>query len=184
MITFVLLAALAVVLIAVLGSRSSADKRGRATAQLGKTDDRVTVATSSEPRADEPEASRLRQHGFDLGVGYTRTEIHAAVGGGVQDYLPHVAGRVVAGCFNPQLNPDAPDVVLPGFGPEIERWAEVFAQQGFAVPCFLKRATNSWEYVGDFRVRQLSRDAADVARWAAIAERDGDVSMVLQLEEV
>ena len=120
---------------------------------------------------------------FGLGQAYTRVEIHAALGGGVQDYLPHVDGVVVCGCFNPGLNPDAPGVVLPGFGPGIERWAEVFGAQRHAVPCFLKRATNVWEYVGDFRVRELSRDAAEVARWAASAGREGDVSMVLHLEE-
>ena len=121
---------------------------------------------------------------FDLGRAYTRAQVHDALGGGVEDYLPYVDGVVVCGCFDPDLNPDAPDVVLPGFGPAIERWAEVFAGQRTAVPCFLKRGTNAWEYVGDFRVRESSRSPAEIERWARVAHRSGDVSMVLHMEEV
>jgi hypothetical protein len=71
----------------------------------------------------------------------------------VYRYLPHRGGFVVCGCFNPALNPTAPQIVLPGEGPEIERWAEVFADQSQFVPIFLKRDANRWEYVGDYRVR-------------------------------
>jgi hypothetical protein len=120
---------------------------------------------------------------FTLGRAYTRAEIHDALGGGVQDYLPHVKGAVVCGCFNPELNPDAPDVVLPGFGPGIQRWAEVFAAQNQPVPCFLKRATNAWVYVGMLRVRSCTTDAKEVERWALRARREGNVSMVLYLGE-
>lgn len=78
---------------------------------------------------------------FQQGESYTRKEIREAVGGGLQDDLPHQDGRVVAACLSPELNPEAPSVVLPGLGPEIQRWAEVFAKQRGAVPTFLKRAT-------------------------------------------
>ena len=139
---------------------------------------------AAELPVDSGSPVQMTPHTFDLGRTYTRTEIHDALGGGVQDYLPHVDGVVVCGCFNPDLNPDAPDVVLPGFGPGIERWAEVFAGQRTAVPCFLKRATNAWEYVGEFRVRELSRSQAEIERWAAVAHRKRDVSMVLHMEEV
>ena len=132
------------------------------------------------PESGQPKPGPI----FELGRAYTRPEIRAAVGGGLQDYLPHADGVVVCGCFNPDLNPDAPDVILPGFGPGIERWAEAFAAQKSAVPCFLKRATNCWEYVGEFRVRELSRAADEIERWSATAGREGGVSMVLHLEEV
>jgi hypothetical protein len=118
-----------------------------------------------------------------LGDTYTRAEIRALFGGGPQDYLPHVGGRVVCGCFHPGYNPYAPVVVLPGPGRAVQRWAMAFAAQGDAVPCFLKRGARSWEYVGDFRVAHLSRDPDEIDEWARIAEREGDVSMVLHLEE-
>ena len=135
----------------------------------------------SAPRADAMPAT---SHGLEFGRAYTRGEIHTLLGGGLQDYLPHVGGRVVAGCFNLRLNPHAPFVVLPGFGPAIQRWAYVFAAQEDPVPCFLKRGTsNVWEYVGDYRVRELSEDADEITEWGRLAGRGtDDVSMVLHLE--
>ena len=118
---------------------------------------------------------------FQQGESYTRNEIHDAVGGGLQDYLPHRDGRVVAACLSPELNPDAPSVVLPGRGPEIQRWAEVFAEQGDAVPTFLKRGTGDWEYVGKYRVRRLATDPSEINAQRYATGRD-DVSMVLHLE--
>ena len=90
---------------------------------------------------------------------------------------------MVCGCFNPKLNPHAPFVVLPGQGPDIQRWAYEFASQDEPVPCFLKRAGNLWEYVGDYRVRTLSEDPEEIAEWAQLADRDDDVSMILHLED-
>ena len=118
---------------------------------------------------------------FQRGESYTRAEIHAAVGGGLQDYLPHRDGRVVAACLSPELNPEAPRVVLPGRGPEIQRWAEVFAKQREPVPTFLKRGSNDWEYVGDYRVRRLETGRSEINAQRYATGRD-DVSMVLHLE--
>ena len=85
---------------------------------------RRQVAAPEAPALPE-EASESgqpkRERIFELGQAYTRPEIRAAAGGGLQDYLPPADGVVVCGCFNPDLNPDAPDVILPGFGPGIER---------------------------------------------------------------
>src|SRR5947209_6540621 len=82
---------------------------------------------------------------YELSTGRTlqRDELHELLGGGTQEYLPTKNGRVVCGCFRPDANPDAPMIVLPGFGEKIERTAEIFANQGGAVPIFLKRAPNS-----------------------------------------
>jgi hypothetical protein len=121
---------------------------------------------------------------FQPGRHYTRKEIHDAVGGGTEEYLPTKDGRVVGGCFKHEANtnPDAPTVVLPGFGEKIERTAEIFAKQTKGVPIFLKRASNQWQYVGDWRVKRLSKDPAEIARHEKRANRQGDISMVLFLE--
>lgn len=119
---------------------------------------------------------------FKRGSTYTRNEIHDVLGGDKQSYLPRKSGRVVCGAFSPRLNPDAPDVVLPGFGPGIEGSAERLAVQSEAIPIFLKRQSNAWEYVGDYRLRELSRDRAVIDRHAARAHRHGQVSMVLFFE--
>ncbi len=118
---------------------------------------------------------------FERGERYTRLEIHAVVGGGTQDYLPHHEGNVVCACLNPSLNPGAPEIVLPGTGPGIEQWAQVFANQMQFVPTFLKRGTGQWEYVGDYRVQRRSVDTAEIKKQSAASGRD-DLSMVLRLE--
>ena len=119
---------------------------------------------------------------FVVGRTYSRTAIGRALGGSWQAYLPTVGGRVVCGAFKPAYNPEAPAVVLAGFGPVIESSARAFHRQGRAVPVFLKRATNAWEYRGEYRVRKLSDDQVVVRAHAVRADRAGDVSMVLFLE--
>ena len=47
----------------------------------------------------------------------SRDDIHDLLGGAKQPYLPHKNGHVVAGCFGPEKNPEAPRVVLVGSGP-------------------------------------------------------------------
>jgi hypothetical protein len=120
---------------------------------------------------------------FQRGKVYSRAKIQRAVGGGLQDYLPHVNGDVVAGCFSQDLNPKAPNVILPGTGPEIERWGRVFAAQKTAVPVFIKQRSNEWYCMGNFRCVRLADDELTVQQHAQQANRD-DVTMVLFLERV
>lgn len=75
-------------------------------------------------------------------------------------------------------------IILPGFGAKIERTAQLFFEQNTAVPVFLKRTVNQWQYVGEFRVRHLSRDPAEIAQQEKRANRQGTVSMVLFLDRV
>jgi hypothetical protein len=113
---------------------------------------------------------------------YTRQEIAAALGGDEQSYLPHRDGHVVCACVAREYNPDAPAVILPGKGPDIVRWAEVFAGQRKFIPVFVKRATHAWQYVGKYRVAECSRSQDQIARWGEVSNRAGDLSMVLHLE--
>ena len=120
---------------------------------------------------------------FSRNRSYTRAEIHAALGGSVQAYLPSVDGVVVAGCFRLDTNPDAPSVVLPGTGPIIEGAAESFAASGNAVPIFMKARVSDWRYVGDFRVVRISKDPTEIGIHARRSGRR-DISCVLCLSEV
>lgn len=123
----------------------------------------------------------MATHSFERGKKYTRKQISAELGGGVQDYLPHADGVVVYGAFSKDINPGAPNVILPGTGPEIERWARVFAEQEWAIPVFIKDASNSWYCMGDFRCVRLEEEPGVIERYAVEAKRD-DVTMVLFLE--
>jgi hypothetical protein len=117
---------------------------------------------------------------FERGKAYTRAFISRQLGGGVQDYLPHVDGRVTYGAFSLDLNPQAPTTVLAGTGPEIERWARAFADQPDPIPVFVKKRSNEWIYRGNYRCTALSEDAATIQAQAAKAGRN-DISMVLTL---
>ena len=75
-------------------------------------------------------------------------------------------------------------IILPGFGEKIERTADMFTKQAGAVPVFLKRGSKQWQYVGDFRVKEQSKDAAEIAKQERRADRRGTISMVLFLERV
>ncbi len=96
---------------------------------------------------------------------YTRNEIHDLLGGGIQAYLPHKDSEVVAGCFGLESNPEAPDVVLVGSGPETVRWARVLCEQGHPIPVFIKRQPSQWEYVGEYGVEYWTEDAAKLAEY-------------------
>ena len=118
---------------------------------------------------------------LEIGKCYTRGQIHDRLGGGVQDYLPHQDLQVVCGCLKTDTNPNAPDVVLPGKGPSIQRWAKVFRDQRHPVPIFLKQAINAWKYVGDYQVDRWTEDHSEIAAHAKRAARN-DVTSVLFLK--
>jgi hypothetical protein len=121
---------------------------------------------------------------FKVGQSYTRDDIHDALGGSRQSYLPTVNGRVVCGAFTRRLNPEVPNVVLAGKGPTIEHSAEIFAAQSDPVPVFVKQQINAWEYLGNYRVLRLSSDPIVIAERARAAGRQGEVSLVLFLQRV
>ena len=164
---------LAIVVGLLLAARPAGRGTPRAAALPG--DDLPALPAAEPEPAPPPRPLRL-------GDSYSRAEIRALLGGSVQETLPHVGDRVVCGCFHPGFHPYAPFVVLPGFNANLRRWAEALAEQEEPIPCFLKRGDSAWEYVGDFRVAALVEDPDEVAEWGRIAEREGDVSMVLHLE--
>ena len=122
-------------------------------------------------------------HGFRLNHLYSRKEINAKVGGSMLEYLPCVGKKVVAGCFRLDINPDAPDVILPGNGPRIKQTAQFFVEQKTAVPVFIKRRVSAWQYVGDYRVKRRTFKAKEIKKHAQRARRN-NVSSVIYLEHV
>ncbi len=73
------------------------------------------------------------------------------LGGSRQAYLPTKDGQVVAICLNPKYNPDAPHEILVGDGPKIQDTADLLVAQQNALPTFVKKKVNEWEYVGKYR---------------------------------
>ena len=80
------------------------------------------------------------------------------VGGGIQSFLPTKNGKVVCGCFSPDLHPDAPEEVVVAVGPQREQTAVTAVLQLTSFPIFLKRDSGLWECMGDYRgTRYLQR---------------------------
>lgn len=63
------------------------------------------------------------------------------------------------------------------------RKAELFAQESWPVPVFIKQAENQWEYWGQFRFERCERDT-DKIRPMLPKNRMENTSMVLYLAEV
>lgn len=122
---------------------------------------------------------------------YTRAEISQMCGGSSVPYLPTRNGEVVCGCFEPEdLNPGAPEEVLFGaeeYHPVVEKTAELVYHQGvrgIAIPIFLKRAPKEWEYVGEYRCVELSRDPALLEQKRKAHPERGQIKGILRLVKV
>ncbi len=125
---------------------------------------------------------------FDIGVRYTRDEIHDAVGGGSRvSYLPNRDGVSLCACLTLEANPDAPYVILPGRGREIERSADILCRRhrdrDKAIPVFIKRNINQWEYVGNFIVDRDRTSQNEINMHARRANRT-DITRVVYMKQV
>jgi hypothetical protein len=119
---------------------------------------------------------------FASGKKYSREEIYDALGGGSkQAYLPNLNGRVLCACLRSDTNPNAPNIILPGSGPEIKRSSRMLCEQKEAVPVFIKRGVNNWEYVGDYKVDRWSESSAEITEHERRAGRN-DVSRVIYMK--
>lgn len=120
---------------------------------------------------------------FSVGHEYTRDEIGDHVGGNKQTYLPTRDGMVVAACLTKELNPLAPRVILCGTPPMIARAGEILARQAHAIPVFVKRDVNRWEYQGHFRPTASYIDGPEYERLIEGSGRSrSDVTRVVALE--
>jgi len=119
---------------------------------------------------------------FKIGREYTRDEIHGYLGGSKQSYLPTVAGRVVAACVKPAMNPRAPNIVLCGNGRIIRSSGLTLAGQHEPLPVFIKRGTNRWEYLGKFKVIASHSSGPKFEALIANSGRNpSDISLAIQL---
>jgi hypothetical protein len=87
----------------------------------------------------------------------TRRDIAALFGGNARAFLPRLSsGEIVAGCFDPRVNPRAPFEVLVHSSPNAIANAKRLVRQGRPVPVFIKREPNVWEYRGRFHAVRYS----------------------------
>jgi hypothetical protein len=122
---------------------------------------------------------------FKEGGIYTRQKISETVGGGTQECLCHVGGRVVAICMRKDMNPEVPRVLLVGAGPIKHKYSNILCsmQQNEAIPVFIKKYSKAWEFQGNFKVDNNSVDASVIAGYERTSGRN-DVQMIVYLARV
>ena len=119
---------------------------------------------------------------FEVGMRYTRDEIHNQLGGSKQSYLPTKDGYVTCVCLSKDMNPDAPDIILSGSGPMVQKSANWLVSQNTLLPVFVKESPNNWIYKGEFQVKKYVADKAEIKKNYRLAGRT-NVQMVIELEE-
>lgn len=88
----------------------------------------------------------------------------AKVTAGGDDYIRTKNNKVCGLALRSDLNPEAPEIIAFSTGPRIQVRAELFLKAGNAVPTYIKRGTNAWEYIGEYRATAIRRDAATIAQ--------------------
>jgi hypothetical protein len=113
-----------------------------------------------------------------VGKLYTCREQSAMHGGNIQRTAPDRDGKITLLRVRPEQNPDAPQIIdwahpLGGRKPDDER-VHTLKEQHDPLPFYLRRGNNQWEYMGLYRV-------ADVTSYAsATAERSRIVGLPIR----
>ncbi|MDQ3658911.1 MAG: hypothetical protein M3338_04480 [Actinomycetota bacterium] len=141
-----------------------------------------------QPKPEHQKGSMMR---FVVGELYSRTIIHETLGGGEpQTYLPQHNGQIIAGCFGRTRNPEAPEEIQIGKGPQNVRKAELLARQpGKHVPVFIKRTDvkdteKVWQYYGVYKFKELFDDSGVLSEAENKSGRFGELTYVLRLEKL
>lgn len=103
---------------------------------------------------------------FEMGKDYTREFIHTVCGGSKQAFLPTKRGKVVAACLRPDLNPQAPDVVLCNSGAAARAAGRTLSRQSEAIPVFIRQETDKYRYVGQFTAAESLNTQNECAPFA------------------
>lgn len=115
---------------------------------------------------------------------YDWQEIGHLVGHEPFGFLTQFGENIVCGCFRKDLNPEAPSIVFPGGkDPQWVAKARLFQQQGTPIPVFIKAENLSWEFVGQFRVKDLTQEPKEIQIQRNRYPKLNDIGAVLFLIE-
>ncbi|MFA5180829.1 MAG: DUF3883 domain-containing protein [Syntrophales bacterium] len=100
---------------------------------------------------------------------------------GGDSYIRTMNGEVKGLALRLDLNPEAPEIVVVGTGPRIVQNANLLLNCNRAVPAYVKRGTNKWEYMGNYQATAYRRDELTIERFRHQRTR-GKVDGILFLE--
>ncbi len=112
---------------------------------------------------------------------FVTTKQLAALLAGGDDYIRTKKNEVRGLALRRDMNPDVPEAVVFGKGPRIEARAKLFLESGKAVPAYVKRKVNSWQYLGQYRATAIRDDLNTIRQYGA-TRKPGTVAGVLFLE--
>lgn len=110
----------------------------------------VPLNSRSQAKASQRQASWI-----------TTAELARRTAGG-DDYIRTKDGEVKGLALRLDLNDKAPEIVVVGKGPRIEARAQLFLASSVSVPTYVKRGTNAWELIGDYRAVAYMTDSASI----------------------
>jgi len=91
-------------------------------------------------------------------------ELALATAGG-DSFIRTYDGEVKGLALRLDLNPEAPEFIVVGHGPRKVSNALLFAKSGKAVPAYIKRDVNKWEYMGHYRAKAYLQDKDTINRY-------------------
>ncbi|MFP6847554.1 MAG: hypothetical protein VCA57_02545 [Pseudomonas sp.] len=124
---------------------------------------------------------------FDKDRVYSRTEIQSLVGGEIQTYLPQRNNRILAGCFNKELNPNCPLQIQAGSASKVIRKAElIISQPENEFPVFTKpnKKSKDYRYIGVFKCTGGTNAPEILKEAEEKSGRFGQLSYVFDLEQL
>lgn len=91
----------------------------------------------------------------------------ALVTAGGGDYIRTKGNEVKVLALRLDLNEEAPEVMVVGRGLRIQRRTMLLRDTPYALPTYVKRDVNFWEYLGNYRAANFRTD------WTTIEQRLG-----------
>lgn len=107
----------------------------------------------------------------------------ARITAGGDDYIRTKDGQVKGLALRLDLNEGAPEIITVGKGPRIQHRARLLLDTPHAVPTYVKRGTNSWEYIGEYKATAYRTDGSTIEQYHG-ARQVRDVAGILFLESI
>ncbi len=112
---------------------------------------------------------------------YSCEEQHRMHGGNLRQTLPESGGEVTLVRFNLKMNPNGPHIIDHGEQRRIRERIEMLRGQADPLPVYKYVRSAAWEYLGRYRVRDISDDARVAAERSKVCRRP--IRYVIRLEE-
>ena len=90
--------------------------------------------------------------------------------------------HIITAAVRPELNPDAPEIILVKKGEPRESRTQKLCEQSKPISVYLRRDRNKWEYCGNFLVKRFSDLEEEIHHHEQRSKRD-DIFGIIYLKE-